>query len=144
MGRNPRPLAELDPLSVPLPHGTEVSTRVDRVVGERRVPQGAVGRIVGTEGSFFEVLIVGVGEVRYARDELLPRKVGQVRYAQRGAASWDMLSPCVVLEARVGSHAWGLAGEGSDIDVRGLFCLPFSWTVGLVEPPSDLVSADGS
>jgi hypothetical protein len=114
------------------------------VVGERRVPQGAVGRVVGTEGSFFEVFIVGVGEVRYARDELLPRKAGQVRYAQRRAASWDVLLPCVVLEARVGSHAWGLAGEGSDIDVRGLFCLPHSWTVGLVEPPSDLVSADGS
>jgi predicted nucleotidyltransferase len=100
--------------------------------------------VVGTEGSFFEVMIVGVGRAKYARDELLPRKIGQVRYAQRRAASWEALLPCVVLEARVGSHAWGLAGEGSDVDVRGLFCLPFSWTVGLVEPPVDLVSADGS
>jgi hypothetical protein len=114
MGRNPQPLAELDPLSVPLPHGTEVSTRVDRALGDRRVPQGAVGRVVGSEGLFFDVLIVGIGQVRYARDEIVPRKVGQVRYAQRRAASWEALSPCVVLEARVGSHAWGLAGEGDD------------------------------
>src|SRR5439155_4394644 len=32
----------------------------------------------------------------------------------------------------------------SDTDVRGLFALPFPWTVGLAEPPLDLVSADGS
>src|SRR5207237_1071081 len=29
-------------------------------------------------------------------------------------------------------------------DVRGVFALPLSWTVGLLEPPRDLVSADGS
>ncbi len=29
--------ADIDPLTRPLPHGTEVSTRVDRIVGERRV-----------------------------------------------------------------------------------------------------------
>jgi predicted nucleotidyltransferase len=50
----------------------------------------------------------------------------------------------VVLETTVGSHAWGLAGEGSDFDRRGVFALPFAWSQGLVEPPEDLVSADGS
>jgi predicted nucleotidyltransferase len=49
-----------------------------------------------------------------------------------------------VLEATVGSHAWGLADEASDVDHRGVFALPFSWTQGLVAPPEDLVSADGS
>jgi len=30
-------LGPMDPLAVPLPHGTEVMTRVDRLVGEQRV-----------------------------------------------------------------------------------------------------------
>ncbi len=139
------PLAALDPRSVPLPNGTEVTTRVDRVLeAGRRVPQGAVGRVVGARGSELDVLIVGIGVLRYARDELLPRKVGQARYAHRRAEAWAALRPCVVLETLVGSHAWGLADETSDTDLRGVFVLPFSWTVGLAEPPLDLVSADGS
>jgi hypothetical protein len=49
-----------------------------------------------------------------------------------------------VLETTVGSHAWGLADEDSDVDHRGVFALPLPWTQGLVAPPEDLVSADGS
>src|SRR6266508_4788496 len=137
-------LSHLDPLTVPLPNGTEVVTRVDRLLGERRIPEGAVGRIVAQHGGEFDVQIVGIGVARYARDELVPRKVGQVRFARRREAVWSALRPCSVLETTVGSHAWGLADEASDTDVRGLFALPFPWTVGLAEPPLDLVSADGS
>ncbi len=139
-----RGLTHLDPLAVPLPHGTEVTTRVDRVLGERRVPQGAVGRVVGSAGAELDVMLVGVGVVRYRRDELVPRKTGQVRHAERRSAAWDALLPGVVLEAVVGSRAWGLAHEGSDTDRRGVFALPFPWTTGLAEPPRDLVSTDGS
>lgn len=138
-------LSAIDPLAVPLPNGTEVTTRVDRVIaGDRRVPQGAVGRVVAQQGGDLDVMVVGVGVVRYARAELAPRKIGQVRYARRRAGAWDALRPCTVLEATVGSRAWGLADEGSDHDQRGVFVLPFPWTLGLAEPPRDLVSADGS
>jgi hypothetical protein len=140
-----RALAAIDPTSAPLPHGTEVTTRVDRVLSEdRRIPQGAVGRVVGSRGAEIDVHIVGVGTVRYQRDELVPRKIGQIRYARRRQSAWDALRPCAVIESTVGSRAWGLAGEGSDHDVRGVFVLPFPWTVGLGEPPRDLVSEDGS
>ena len=139
-----RGLESVDPRAVPLPHGTEVVTRVDKLVGERTVPQGAVGRVVKLEGEDVDVALVGIGVVRYARDQILPRKVGQVRYAQRRAASFGALSSCIVLEAIVGSRAWGLEDEGSDTDRRGLFALPFAWKSGLVEPPLDLVSEDGS
>jgi hypothetical protein len=144
MSDSPRPLASLDPRSVPLPHGTEVSLRVDRLVGERRVPQGSLGRVVKTSGDMVEVMIVGVGTALYRRDEVMPRKVGQEKYALRRAADWEALTPCVVLQTTVGSRAWGLSDEGSDLDVRGLFALPLSWTLGLAEPPRDLVSVDGS
>jgi len=139
-----RDLEQLDSRAVPLPHGTEVVTRVDRIVGERRVPQGCIGRVTKIAGEDLDVTIVGVGVVRYARSELSPRRVGQVRFAHRRADAWDSLRPCVVLEATVGSRAWGLADADSDEDHRGVFAFPFTWTQGLVAPPEDLVSADGS
>jgi hypothetical protein len=142
--RRPKGLAPIDPLSVPLPHGTEVTTRVERLAGGRRVPQGVVGRVVAIHEDGFDVLVTGIGTVRYARDELLPRRPGQVRFAEQRAADWEALRPCVVLEATVGSRAWGLADEGSDTDLRGAFVLPFSWTAGLVDAPHTLTSADGS
>ncbi len=139
-----RSLSHLDSHAVALPHGTEVVTRVERVLGERRVPQGSVGRVTKLVGDALDVTIVGVGVVRYARDELVPRRVGQALYATRRADAWNALRPCVVLESTVGSRAWGLAEASSDTDVRGVFGLPFVWTTGLVEPPEDLVSEDGS
>jgi hypothetical protein len=139
-----RNLAQLDARAVPLPHGTEVVTRVDRIIGERRVPQGSVGRVSKADGEDLDVTIVGVGVVRYTRSQLTPRRVGQVLFAHRRADAWNALRTCVVLDTIVGSRAWGLAEEDSDEDHRGVFALPFTWTQGLVAPPEDLVSADGS
>lgn len=139
-----RVLANLDPLTVPLPHGTEITTRVDRVLGDRRVPAGAIGRVTKLDGDWVEVQVVGVGQVRYARAEIVPRKQGQVRFAQRREAAWQLLTPCVVLRATVGSQAWGLADDKSDTDTRGIFVLPFPWITGLAEPIEDIISADGS
>ncbi len=144
MDRRPQGLAPIDPLSVPLPHGTEVTTRVERVVSEKRIPQGVVGRVVAIHDTGFDVLVTGFGVVQYARDELLPRRPGQVRFAERRAAGWEVLRPCVVLDATVGSRAWGLADDSSDTDLRGVFALPFPWTAGLVAAPHTLTSADGS
>ena len=56
-----RALPQVDPRVVPLPHGTEVLTRVDRMVGERRIAMGAVGRVTRQEGGAVDVTIVGVG-----------------------------------------------------------------------------------
>jgi len=140
----PRGYEQVDRLSVPLPHGTEVTTRVERLAGERRIPQGVVGRVARARDGGFDVQIVGVGELWYARDELVPRKPGQLQFALRRAATWDALRPCVVLETIVGSQAWGLANESSDVDVRGVFCLPLPWHFGLADKAKDLVSADGS
>src|SRR5258708_27661506 len=122
-----RHLEHLDSRAVPLPHGTEVVTRVDRVVGERRVPQGSVGRVTKADGDDLEVTVVGVGILRYARDEVSPRRIGQALLAHRRADAWEALGPCIGLDATVGSHAWGLADELSDVDRRGGVALPFTW-----------------
>jgi hypothetical protein len=137
-------LTDIDPTSVPLPPGTEVVTRVDREVdGELRL-QGATGRVSKLDGERVEVTFVDGKQATYLRSEVTPRKLGVERYAQRRAAAWDQLRPCVVIDTLVGSRAWGVADEGSDEDRRGVFVLPLPWTTGLVDPPQDLSSVEGS
>ncbi len=80
-----RSLDSIDPLAVPLPHGTEVITRVDRVLPDRLIPQGTIGRVSSLDGDRVEVTVPGLGVVRYARAELTPRKAGQAAFAQRRA-----------------------------------------------------------
>src|SRR6187551_1600172 len=125
-------LADVDPAAVPLPVGTEVTTRVDRVVddGELR-PQGATGRVAKLDGDRVEVVFLDGKRATYLRGEVVPRKLGVVRYAQRRAAAWDQLRPCVAIDTIVGSRAWGVADASSDEDHRGVFVLPMPWTTGL-------------
>src|SRR3990172_8798054 len=79
-----------------------------------------VGRVVAIREDGCDVLVAGVGVLRYARDEILPRRPGQVRFAEQRAADWEALRRCMVLEATVGSRAWGLANQSSDTDLRGI------------------------
>jgi hypothetical protein len=137
-------LADLDPSAVPLPLGTEVTTRVDRLVDGEIRAQGATGRVAALDGEHVVVAFIDGKRGTYLRAEVTPRKLGVARYAQRRAAAWDQLRPCVVVETLVGSRAWGVAEAGSDEDARGIFVLPMPWTTGLVDPPLDLVSVDGS
>src|SRR5689334_6385390 len=138
-------LGDVDPLAVPLPVGTEVTTRVDRAIADGRViAQGAVGGVVARDGDRAEVELVGGGRAWFLREELVPRKLGVVRYAHRREAAWDALAACTVLDSLVGSRAWGVEDAGSDEDHRGVFVLPAPWLTGLVDPPLDLLSGDGS
>jgi hypothetical protein len=138
------PAAELIDDRLPLPHGTDVVTRVSRVVEGEDVAPGTAGRVVGTHGDELDLQILGVGVVRYLRGEVAPFRSGQLRYALAREAAWNALRRNVVLEAVVGSQAWGLADAASDTDRRGLFVLPFSWTARLGETPADLLSVNGS
>jgi hypothetical protein len=137
-------LADLDPSAVPLPAGTEVTTRVDRVVDGEIRSQGASGRVTKLDGDQVEVTFIDGKRAIYLRSEVVPRKLGVARYAHRRQAAWEHLRPCVAIDTIVGSRAWGVADAGSDEDHRGVFVLPMSWTTGLVDPPLDLVSVDGS
>lgn len=139
-----RAMAGVDPLRVPLPIGTEVVTRVDRVDNGRTIRAGALGRVKHLDADRVSVQVVGVGQVWYSRSEVAPCRAGQARYAARRDANWTALRPCVVVESVVGSRAWGLAHEGSDTDRRGIFVPPFTWTTGLVPPPEDIVSLDAT
>ncbi len=145
MGHRITSLADADPRRAPLPHGTEVATRIARELGDRRVPEGTVGRVVGTaDDGQLDVQIVGVGVLRFARADLAARRAGQIAYAVRRESTWVALEGAIVLDSIVGSRAWGLDDASSDEDRRGLFAIPFASRAGLVAPPDDLVSADGS
>lgn len=141
-------LRGMDPAKVPLPHGTQVTTTVERAAEEgtvRPIPAGSVGTVVAhLPNADLRVRIVGRGEHVYARHELRPAQAGQVRFAVARARDEAALLPCALFESTVGSRAWGLAEEGSDHDTRGVFLLPFGWREGLATPPAVLVSADGS
>jgi hypothetical protein len=137
-------LQDLDPMAVPLPLGTEVTTRVDRMVDGELRPQGASGRVAAIDGDRVEVQFLDGRRATYVRSEVAPRKLGVQRYAQRRAVAWDALRPCIVVDTLVGSRAWGVSEEGSDEDRRGVFVLPLPWTTGLADPPQDLVSLEGS
>ncbi|HET9627369.1 MAG TPA: nucleotidyltransferase domain-containing protein [Kofleriaceae bacterium] len=137
-------LSDLDPAAVPLPVGTEVVTRVERVIDGELRPGGATGRVVAWDGDRATVAFIDGRRATYLRAELTPRKLGVTRYAQRRHAAWAQLQPCIAIDTLVGSRAWGVADEGSDVDRRGVFVLPAPWLTGLVEPPLDLVSIDGS
>lgn len=137
-------LGDLDPEGVPLPAGTEVTTRVDREIDGEIRTKGASARVTAIDGDRVEVVFLDGKRATYQRAEVVPRKLGVVRYAQRRAAVWEQLRPCVVIDTIVGSRAWGVASEASDEDRRGVFVLPLPWTTGLVDPPLDLASLDGS
>src|SRR6187401_537652 len=102
-------MPELDDDQLPLPHGTDVVTRVARSLEDEEVAAGTVGRVVGSAGDQLDIQVLGVGIVRYARSEVAPFRSGQLRYALARDAAWQALMPNVVLEAVVGSRAWGLA-----------------------------------
>ncbi len=137
-------LQTVDPLSVPLPNGTQVTLRVDVATAQRSIPRGTVGRVVATHERGVDVLVVGMGTHTLRREDVTPHKAGQLAFAQQRQRAWDALRPNVVLEAVVGSRAWGLAHDTSDTDHRGVMVLPLSWTLGLQAPPTELVSLDGS
>ena len=131
---------------IQLPHGTDVITRVPKEIDRTAadLPAGSVGRIVGSDAESVDVQVLGIGVVRYRRDEVAPFRSGQLRYAVARDAAWKALRGNIVVEATVGSHAWGLAEAHSDVDRRGLFVLPFPWSARLGAAQAELTSVDGS
>ena len=90
-------LRSIDPAFTPLPRGTEVTTRVARVLPDRLLPMGAVGRVSHGDHQRVFVDIVGVGMLEFGREEVALRKAGQARYATRRYDAWSALSTTIVL-----------------------------------------------
>ena len=111
------------------------------------MPQGAVGRVVGARDGELDVHARRRGRASATRaTSWSPRKLGQVRLrpaprARRGTRC----GPCVVLEAAWSARArGGWPTRGPTPTCAASSRCRFRGPLGLVEPPSDLVSTDGS
>jgi hypothetical protein len=127
------------------PVGTHVVTRVEVRDARNEVvcPAGAVGKIVrspvdGTHA--YRVLLPDGREVSLHRQSLSVRKlVQQENLAKASPPDLEQdLYDRVIYRCVVGSVAYGLAGEGSDIDRRGFFLPPADLHWSLFDLPEQI------
>lgn len=125
--------------NVPLPPGTDVVLKVD-LKGEdgSLVKAGSVARVeVGHHHTYHLVTPHGLRVVA-GRDELAIQKRAVAEALLGQAEAFEDLAGCAIYRAVVGSVAWGLAGEGSDVDTRGVFVLPFDRATSLFRQPEEI------
>lgn len=129
------------PLPSPLPVGTRVVARRELREGARLLhAPGAVGVVVGmpsTEGGPYPVRFPGEHVVRLSRDDFeVLRRYGDAALGPDidPSALWRHLALVVV----VGSHAYGLAEERSDVDRRGFYLPPADLHWSLAGVPEQL------
>jgi hypothetical protein len=128
-----------------LPAGTQVVTRVEikDAAGRILAPRGAVGEVVKApdDGSHsYRVRFASGFEAALRRDEMTIRKHFQREAARPGEdllAEYDLYD-FVIYRCVVGSQAFGLAGEDSDIDRRGIYLPPADLQWSLYGAPEQL------
>jgi predicted nucleotidyltransferase len=128
-----------------LPAGAQVVTRVEikDAAGQILAPRGAVGEIVKApdDGSHsYRVRFVNGVEAALRRHEMTIRKQYQREAAQPGDEILDEydLYEFVIYRCVVGSRAFGLAGEDSDFDRRGVYLPPADLQWSLYGAPEQL------
>jgi uncharacterized protein len=128
-----------------LPIGAQVVSRVEvkDSAGQVAAPSGAVGEIIQApdDGSHsYRVRFVNGVEVALHRHEIAIRKQYQQAAAQPGDAflAEYNLNDFVILRCVVGSRAFGLATDESDIDRRGIYLPPAELQWALYGVPEQL------
>jgi len=128
-----------------LPVGTQVVARVEikEADGQVSCPRGAVGEIIKSpdDGSHsYRVRFVNGVEAALHRHEITIRKQYQQAAAQPGEdilAEFDLYD-FVIYRCVVGSRAFGLAGDDSDTDRRGIYLPPADLQWSLYGAPEQL------
>lgn len=122
-----------------LPRGTRVVTRVAAVdlAGERHRP-GVHAVVREVRGRVYTVETIRGAVLELGRDQIAMEKPDAL--AALGLRQWDhaKLREHVIHAAVVGSQAWGLADQHSDVDVRGCFLLPFEDYASLFDAPDEI------
>jgi predicted nucleotidyltransferase len=141
---------EHDPETWVVPPGTQVVAVVAVRAGGETIPAGATGVVVKAPVDpthAYRVRFVDGREASLSRDELAVRKEVQrqalgptdSRLVDRG------LERFVIYRCVIGSRAYGLEGEGSDTDRRGVYLPPAAlhWSLrGVPEQLEDPVTRD--
>ncbi len=155
--------AEVPPSAAPatpqllLPVGTQIVTRVETRLGRDRTgtrPPGAVGVITQAPADArhaYRVRFAAGEEVSLRRTELAVLKRFQLPGGEAlpgetigDAAAGEELEtyrPSVIYRCVVGSRAYGLAQEGSDIDRRGIYLPPAEVHWSLYGVPEQVADA---
>lgn len=132
-----------------LPEGTHVVTRAEvrDSRGETLCPAGMVGKIVKSpvdSTHAYRVALPDGREVSLQRQHLSVRKhVQKEDLAEVKPRELDQeLYERVIYRCIVGSRAYGLAGEGSDVDRRGFYLPPAELHWSLFDLPEQLENAE--
>lgn len=111
-----------------LPVGTQVVTRAASSTAEGRVPRGAVGIVTRAPVDLdhaYRVRFADGTEISVRASELTVRKEFQREEIGAGdPGSWEPLRDHIIYRCVVGSRAYGLDVEASDIDRRGIYLPP--------------------
>jgi hypothetical protein len=128
-----------------IPVGTQVVSRVEvkNATGELSCVKGAVGTIVKapTDNSHaYRIRLPDGAEVTLHRHEFSIRKQFQSEGLERSGDTFSELNlyDRIIYRCVVGSQAFGLAGEHSDIDRRGIYLPPASLHWSLYGVPEQL------
>ena len=126
------------PLIVPV--GTQVVLRREIPGPQNRplCPRGAVGEVIKAPGDgrhSYRLRLVDGREVSVKRKDITIRKFHQ-RNEDGANESQEELLQYVIYRCIVGSRAYGLNHEGSDVDVRGIYLHPahLHWSLYGVPP----------
>ena len=127
------------------PSGTQVVTLVEIVVGNGRTnhPRGAVGVIVKTPSDLshaYRVRFPDGAEASLKSGELTTLakfKAGDLE-VDHVAFERHQLFDHVIFQCVIGSQAYGLAGDGSDVDRRGVYLPPADLHWSLAGVPEQL------
>lgn len=124
-----------------LPDGTQVVLRVTVFDGSGAPLTGATGRVEGANADGrYRVGLADGRAVVVGREQLRVRRAEQEATALAGLgadpdAGHRLVRERTIYAAVVGSRAFGLATEGSDVDVRGVYVAPASAFWSLRKPP---------
>ncbi len=131
-----------------LPVGTHVVIRTELrdARGELVCPAGAVGKVVQAPADAshaYRVVLPDGRDLAFQRRQLVVRKhLQRDDLAAAGADVEGMLRERVIYRCVIGSQAYGLAGEGSDVDRRGFYLPPADLHWSLFELPEQLENGD--
>jgi uncharacterized protein len=143
-----RSIDEVNPRLV-LPVGTQVVTLVEirSEQGEALRRSGAVGKIVASPADNdhpYKIQFPDGEQVTLYRQDLAIRKhVQKLSFDRPGATAGDRdLYPYIILKCVVGSRAFGLDVDDSDVDRRGIYLPPADLHWSLYGIPEQLEDAE--
>jgi hypothetical protein len=122
-----------------IPTGTQVVLKVDKPLADGSLrTRGSVGVIVATPAGNEQPYVIRFADGQ-TMEAFFPELAIRRKEIEDELARTDVdLRPFIIYRCQVGSHAFGLATEGSDDDIRGIFLPPARLHWSLYKLPEQL------